>query len=101
MAENAVTCPSCGGEEVFCTDGTRSPPLHEVGEFTCNICKTRVVYGNVMPRIVVEPFIDQRKFRWTRIRIQDPATKEDLLVRDLDPKLVLRLANNLLSMVTP
>lgn len=99
MAMNAITCPACGVEEI----NHEEIPLHEIGEFVCDNheCRTRIVFGKIMPRIVVEPFIDERHYRWTRIRWQDPVTKQDLYVQDLDPKLVLRLTNNLLSMVTP
>lgn len=102
MAKNAVTCPGCGVEEAFCADGERPPPLHEIGEFTCDVCGLRAVYGTIQPRIVLEPLIDERHFKWTVLRVQDPKTKEDLVTPiRLDPKLVLRLANNLLSLVVP
>ena len=103
MAENAVTCPVCGIEEVFDADGARPPPLHEIGEFHCenDACQARVVFGKIMPRIVVEPYRDERGFRWTRLRIQDPKTKEDISVSDLDPKMTVLLTKNLLVMVSP
>ena len=96
MAKNTLTCPACGVEERFDSDPI---PLHEVGQFVCNACSTRVVFGKVIPRIVVEGVRDAGR-GWIRVRFQDPKTKKDLHVHDLDPITVVRFVKNLLSLVT-
>lgn len=100
MAHNAVTCPSCGLEEPF-QDGQSALQLHEIAEFTCDGCRTRVIYGRVMPRIVVEPYMDAQGFTWIRTRYQDPKTREDIYVVDLDPILAASHAKNELALVIP
>ena len=100
MAMNAITCPTCGVEEVFRGAGNESPPpMHEVGKFKCDGCGTRYVYGKRVPRVVVEPNLDHKGLRWTRIRIQHPITKEDEQVFEVDPETALALAKNILSLV--
>ncbi len=99
MTLNAVTCPACGVEEPFDDDGNEPPPLHEVGLFRCNACDARVVYGKIMPRIVVEPYTDERGFTWLRRRFQDPVTGSDLHVIDVDPRLAAIEARSVLAMV--
>jgi hypothetical protein len=100
MAADAIKCPTCGLEEAFADDGERPPPLHEVGEFRCDGCGARYVYGQLTPCVVVEPHRNEATgFMWTRIRFQDPATRADVHVADLDPKLAASLAKNILSLV--
>lgn len=102
MAKNSVTCPVCGVEEVVhaTSPGEQLLPLHEIGEFHCDACATRTVYGRIMPRIVVEPTRGERDLVWIRIRRQDPKTREDIgEPLDLDPKLAFELAKNLMSLV--
>jgi hypothetical protein len=99
MAHNSVTCPSCGVEETP-DDERPLPPLHEIGEFRCEACGSRFIYGKLVPRIVVEP-VDERGVRWTRIRFQDPKTKEDVHVVDIDQKLAVLFAKNVLSITLP
>jgi len=99
MAHNSVTCPVCGLEETS-PDESPLPPLHEIGEFRCEGCVARVIFGKIAPHIVVEPYVE-RGFRWTRLRIQDPKTRADLHVLDLDPKLAVSLTKNILSVSVP
>ena len=101
MARGAVTCPACGVEEVFMHDGGNPPPLHEIGEFMCNACSARSVYGKLMPRIVVEPAKEEtRGLLMVKLRFQDPRTRKDIYVTDpIDPKLAASLAKNILSLV--
>lgn len=102
MAKNAVSCPACGVEElVHATQPGEQPiPLHEVGEFRCDACGARTVYGKVTPHLVVEPHRGDNGFMWIRIRRQDPKTRADLCEPiDLDPKLAFRLVKNLVSLV--
>lgn len=100
MAANAITCPTCGLEEAHkLAVGESPPPLHEVGKFTCEGCRARYVFGKRVPRVVVEPSHDAKGLRWTRIRVQDPLTKKDEHVFDLDPETALAFAKSVLSMV--
>lgn len=99
MAQNAVTCPTCGVEEAFDVHGERPPPLHEIGEFRCNACGTRVVYGQIVPPIVIEPCRGGGDFMWIRCRIQDPKTREDKYVVDIDPKMAIALTSDILALV--
>jgi hypothetical protein len=99
MAIDAITCPTCGVEEPFDANGERPPPLHEVGKFKCDGCGTKYVFGKRVPRIVVEPNHDEKGLRWTRVRIQDPLTKADEFVFDVDPESALAFAKNILSLV--
>ena len=99
MSINSVTCPMCGVEEPFDADGQAPPPLHQVALFTCEACQARVVYGTVLPRIVVEPYCDTNGFTWVRKRYQDPRTREDKHVIDLDPKLAAMEAKAVLALV--
>ncbi len=102
MAKNNVTCPVCGVEEPVhaSAPGEGALPLHEIGEFRCDACSSRTVYGQLMPRIVIEPARGARDLVWVRLRIQDPKTKEDLYAPvDMDPKLAVMVARNILSLV--
>jgi hypothetical protein len=99
MARNAVTCPACGVEEPCDGDGNAPPPLQTVGLFTCDACGARVVYGTMLPHVVVEPFTDTNGFTWVRKRYQHPRTREDQHVIDLDPKLAALEARDVLQLV--
>jgi hypothetical protein len=101
MAENAITCPTCGVEEPADANGEAPPPLHEVGEFVCDACGARYIFGKLAPVYVVEPNHDNKGLRWVRLRFQHPQTREDLYVADLDPKLALAFAKNVLALIGP
>lgn len=96
MAHVSVTCPACGADELV-----RGEPiaLHEIGDFRCDACGARTVYGRLMPRIAVEPTRGANDMLFIRARIQDPKTREDLFVVDLDPKMAVELTRNILSLV--
>lgn len=79
-----VICPCCHVGEAS-PDG-EPVALENVGLFRCDHCGARVVFGRVMPRVVIERVVDERGFGWIRKRYQDARTKEDLYVVDLDPK---------------
>lgn len=95
MANNSVTCPICGVEEAS-PDERPMPPLHDIGDFRCEACGTRVIFGKVAPRIVIEPY-EEHGIRWTRLRFQDPKTRQDIHVADLDPNLAVSVTKNVLS----
>ena len=95
--QNAVKCPCCGLEEPVRDGG--STKLEEIASYSCDGCAVRIIYGRIMPKIVVEPARGERDFLWARVRVQDPKTREDLYVIDLDPKLAVDFARNLLSIV--
>lgn len=99
MATNAVRCPLCGLEEPFDADGELPPPLHEIGLFRCEGCSARYVHGRLLPRVVVEPHDGGRGVTWARLRFQDPATKRDEYVVDLDPKFALMILENVLQTI--
>lgn len=97
MAKNSVTCPACGVEEVVHGEAVQ---LQDVGEFKCDACGACAVYGRLMPRVVIEPTRGERDLLWIRLRIQDPKTKQDVCEPlDMDPKLAVKVATNLLSLV--
>lgn len=91
-----ITCLAC--EHVAdVPDG----PAFEDGVFVCGECGARMAYGQLLPRIVVEPYEDERGRRWLRRRFQDPKTKIDLYVVDIDPQHAASEAKNILSLVLP
>lgn len=101
MPMHIARCPCCEAEErvpVPTDEPARVLDLAEVGLFSCNRCGARVVHGVVMPRVVVEPFRDARGFVWVRYRFQDPKTKADVHVVDLDPKFAAQVSTNALSL---
>ena len=94
---NAITCPTCGVEEPF-TDGADPIPLHDVGEFRCDACGARYVFGKLAPTIVVEPFDGPKGTRWVRVRVQHPQTRADLYVVDVEHgPMSAALARNILA----
>lgn len=99
MAHNSITCPVCGVEEAS-PDEMPMPPLHDIGLFRCEACGARVVFGKVAPRIVIEPYVE-RGVRFVRLRFQDPKTKADIHVADLDPQFAVIVTKNILSISVP
>jgi hypothetical protein len=96
MALNTITCPACGIEEPVEGDPIA---LHDIGEFKCDACCARTVYGRLMPFVVIEPCKGERDMLWVRVRYQDPKTRADLYVVELDPKMVHEVSVNQLSLV--
>lgn len=102
MAKNTVVCPVCRVEEIIrpATPGESPVALHEIGDFRCDACGARTVYGRLMPRVVVEPTRGEHDLMWIRIRRQDPSSRADVHEPlDLDPKMAVELAKNILSLV--
>jgi hypothetical protein len=96
MALGAIVCPACNVEEVFDRD-TGPPPIHDVGEFSCDACGARFVFGEPAPRVFVERYIDAaRGLCWASVRIR--YGEQDMTFR-LDPKLAVVLARELLATV--
>lgn len=62
----AVTCPKCGHEDVI-----SEPPADSIT--VCSKCRTRVAYGNVVPRFVITPHD-----RVVQVTMQDPVTGQSL-----------------------
>jgi hypothetical protein len=58
-----------------------------------------MAYGVLAPRVVVEPARDDQGHDLVRIRTQDPITKADLHVIDIDPQCAALIAKNILDMV--
>ena len=52
-------CRRCGHvDEVRDADGNPMDPSVEV--LTCNVCQARIAYGELQPRVIVEPHTDRR-----------------------------------------
>jgi hypothetical protein len=71
------------------------------GIYRCDECGARMVYGELAPRIVVEPEISITGRPLVAIRIQDARTREDEHVLRLDPQFAASVAKNILSLVIP
>jgi hypothetical protein len=91
-----VKCQACDHEARLELPGTPEENI-----LRCDECGTRASYGALMPRIVIEPYIDERGYQWCRKRYQDPISKRDLYVVDLDPQYAAMEAKNTLSLVIP
>lgn len=92
-----ICCPACEHAHVLATDAPVA--LEDIGVFVCDACSTRVVFGKVLPRVVVEPYEDERGHRWIRRRFQDPVTKADIYVIDADPIFAVAELKSVLSLV--
>lgn len=90
-----VACPSCSHEEEC--EAERVLTLNGIGLFVCDQCGLRSVYGVLQLRVVVEPFTDAHGMTWLRRRFQDPLTRQDRHVIDIDPQHAAREAVNILS----
>lgn len=97
--ESRITCPACDVDEVAKAEVPLT--LEDVALFRCDACGARVVHGVLMPRMVAEPFVDEKGRNWLRQRFQHPGTKEDLFVVDIDPQAAASHAKNILSLVLP
>lgn len=97
-----ITCLACGHvDNVPRTAAIEDEAFFAEGIFFCNECNARMVYGELAPRIVVEPYTDGRGHVFVRQRIQDPITKADTSVTDLDPQHAVMMAKALLALVVP
>lgn len=91
-----ITCQACAHEAEV--DGV-TDPAREV--LRCDECGARAAFGTLLPCVIVEPHEDERGVRWLRRRFQDPRTRVDLYVVDLDPQYAASEAKNILSLVLP
>jgi len=97
-----VTCLACAHHYDVPNDtGASDDDFVAKNIFRCAECGARMAYGALAPRLVEEPFTDDAGNVFLRIRIQSPATKEDLYVLDLDPQYAAMHAKNVLSLVIP
>jgi len=100
MTTSHITCPACGhADDVANETGLEAVEFLAQNVFQCSECNARLAYGKPAPRVVIEPFTDDRGRQFIRHRFQDPVTKADLYTADLDPKYAAMLATNVLSVV--
>jgi hypothetical protein len=102
MTTAQITCLACGhADAVQNESGLEAPAFFETNVFKCSECGARMAYGKLAPRVVVEPFTDERGCHYIRHRFQDPITKADLFVADLDPQYAAMVAKAGISLVIP
>lgn len=97
--DSRITCPACDTDEIAKAEMPLT--LEDVALFRCEACGARVVFGALMPRMVAEPFVDESGRNWLRQRFQDPKTKADIYIVDIDPQAAASHAKNILSLVLP
>lgn len=100
LVDASITCLACGHAAKVSVPmlEARSPLEHDI--FKCEECGAHMAYGRLAYREVVEPYVDDRGVKWVRRRFQDPRTKEDLFVVDVDRERALSIARELLALVT-
>lgn len=97
-----IGCMACGHEaEVTHEHPASTEEILATNIFRCDECGARMAFGHLMPRVVVEPFRDDNGVGWVRFRFQDPVTKADQHVVDLDPQFAAMIAKGALSIVIP
>ncbi len=97
-----IECMACGHEAPVTHDAPATPEeIRASAIFRCDECGARMAFGALMPRVVVEPYTDGAGRAWARFRFQDPITKQDTFVRDLDPQFAAMVAKGVLSLVIP
>ena len=102
MKSTDIACLACGHTHaVEHDDELDDATFFARGIFRCDECGARMAHGRLMPRIVVEPYEDENGVRWLRRRFQDPSTKEELYVVDIDAQYAAMEAKNVLSLVLP
>lgn len=87
------TCPVCG--DVSTPKGI--DPKTCVSR--CDICDSRLVYGEPAPRLVVEPSAFDNQAPAFVLKIQDPKTKSETISVKIDPQHAFLLAQSIISMV--
>lgn len=55
MIVAGASCPACGHED------SEAPPLSD-GVFRCSVCRTRIAFGRVVPRVTLTPGVPDPKF---------------------------------------
>lgn len=97
-----ITCLACShAYEVECPEGIDAKSCFESGVFQCRECNARMSFGKLMPRVVTEPFSDERGITWVRRKYVDAKTGDLLFVVDLDAQYAASAAKNDLSLVIP
>lgn len=92
-----LACPACGTEQ-----SPTDPAVVLASEILrCTSCKARIAYGQIVPRIVVEPVHTESQKTLIRVRFQDPVTMADQFSADMDPVFAAGLAKNILALVIP
>ena len=87
MITTLVNCPACKHQDNVENDtGLDDQPFILSSVFRCSECGARMAHGRLMPRVVVEPYTDSNGYTFTRVRIQDAVTKEDMHRFDVDPQ---------------
>jgi hypothetical protein len=96
-----ITCPACG--DAHAAPNGDADFLRR-GISRCTLCDARIVYGELAPRVVVEPArfrtIDGSRPAF-RVAVQDPKTKTVVHEMLLDPQHAFLLAQSIISMVRP
>ena len=92
----SITCLACAHAA-----NVGPGPAPSESLFVCGECNARMVYGELAPRLCVEPCRLAGGFQGIRVRVQDPITKADMHAIDLDPQHAAILAKNILSLVIP
>lgn len=98
MSKPTITCPGCGDTHEA-PHGDPDFLLRDVSK--CSVCDARIVYGELAPRVVVEPGAFPGGQPAMVFRVQDPLTKADVHVMKLDPQHAFLIAQAIISMVRP
>lgn len=102
MKSTTITCLACDHSHAVANPTDLDDAAFFVaGIFRCDECSARMSFGKLMPRIIVTPWTDENGVTWLRRRFQNPKTKEDLFVVDLDPQYAAMECKNTLSVVLP
>ena len=101
LADTQIQCLACGHVARVSVPLAEAPSPLDHGIFRCDECRARMVYGKLLFREVVEPFVDERGRHWLRRRFQDAATKVDVFVVDVDPQFAAMVARDMLDAVIP
>lgn len=101
MSDVTVTCPACGDEHAA-PGGDADFLKRDI--VRCDVCSARIVYGELAPRVVVEPvtvdtIVGPKEFM--RLCIQDPKTKAVVFDRPIDPQHAFMIAQTIITMVRP
>lgn len=96
MSDPTVACLACAHEAPLAAG---PPPSESI--LVCSECGARMPFGKIAQRVVVEPFVDDEGRSWVRYRFQDPITKQDVHVVDLDMLHAAHLAKATISLVIP
>jgi hypothetical protein len=91
---HAATCPACGDTHQASEDLTQMIAR-------CSLCDARIVYGELAPRIVVEPGTFANGMPAMLIRVQDAKTKDAVHEMKIDPHHAFLLAQAIIGMVRP